>query len=195
VLPSASPRPAPRLPWLPRLRPPPPPRPAASGRRFRAPRPAVPAFWGRLRAATPSTSTAWTSTWGKLGSRSPRRPAPRCRRRHPRPRESEGISIRYEKRYRVPSRREFLKAAGAGGAGLLAGSVSAGVGVAVPGAVTAPPPAAVAGGSSGNGGAPSSSVDFGRMFRICRRSPTRMTRGWSMRSSRLGCRRDPGRKR
>src|SRR6516164_9292658 len=70
----------------------------------------------------------------------------------------------YYRRHRGASRREFLKGAGAAGAGLLAGSVGAGVGVAVPDAMAAPPPSAVAAGSSGNGGAPSSSVDFGRMF-------------------------------
>jgi hypothetical protein len=66
----------------------------------------------------------------------------------------------YDKRHKGASRREFLKGAGAAGAGLLAGSVSAGVGGAVPDAAATPS----AGGPAAVGSAPSSSVDFGRMF-------------------------------
>jgi hypothetical protein len=67
--------------------------------------------------------------------------------------------------HRVPSRREFLKGAGAAGAGLVAGSVRAGA-FAAPSAAGAAPAAAANGPGShfAHGGAPTGSLDFGRMF-------------------------------
>jgi TAT (twin-arginine translocation) pathway signal sequence len=64
-------------------------------------------------------------------------------------------------RYPVPSRREFLKGAGAAGAGLVAGSISGGEGLAgsARADVRAASPRTYA-----RGGAPASSVDFGRIF-------------------------------
>jgi hypothetical protein len=64
-------------------------------------------------------------------------------------------------RYPVPSRREFLKGVGAAGAGLVAGSVA---GATAPAAVAAPPPLPPGHYAHGGGGAPTSSVDFGRIF-------------------------------
>ena len=66
-------------------------------------------------------------------------------------------------RYPVPSRREFLKGAGAAGAGLVAGSIGGGGGLA--GAAEADVrPASPHSYARGGGGAPASSVDFGRIF-------------------------------
>ena len=66
---------------------------------------------------------------------------------------------------RRPSRRDFLKGLGATGAGLVAGSVSAGSGLATSPAEAAVVPALRPGGHAhGRGGAPASSVDFGRIF-------------------------------
>jgi Animal haem peroxidase/TAT (twin-arginine translocation) pathway signal sequence len=66
---------------------------------------------------------------------------------------------------RGPSRRDFLKGLGATGAGLVAGSVSAGAGL---GTSQADAAARAASGPGrhpyGHGGAPASSVDFGRIF-------------------------------
>ena len=66
-------------------------------------------------------------------------------------------------RYPVPSRREFLKGVGAAGAGLVAGSIGGGGGLAgsAEADVRAASPRSYA---SGGGGAPASSVDFGRIF-------------------------------
>jgi hypothetical protein len=66
-------------------------------------------------------------------------------------------------RYPVPSRREFLKGAGAAGAGLVAASVGGAVGAA-PAAVAAPSPLSPGRYARGSGGAPASNVDFGRIF-------------------------------
>ncbi len=63
-----------------------------------------------------------------------------------------------------PSRREFLKGAGAAGAGLVASSIGAGVAVATPGAVASPPPSGARPRGAPGAGAPASSVDFGRIF-------------------------------
>ncbi len=57
-----------------------------------------------------------------------------------------------------PSRREFLRGAGAAGAGLVAGSMGAGV------AVAAPSPSSPGRYAHDGGGAPATSVDFGRIF-------------------------------
>jgi hypothetical protein len=67
-----------------------------------------------------------------------------------------------DERHRTrPSRRDFLKGAGAAGAGLMVGSISgAGPGV----TAVADVPATSAEASASNGGAPASSVDFGRIF-------------------------------
>ena len=65
----------------------------------------------------------------------------------------------------VPSRREFLKGMGAAGAGLVAGSVGAGTALAAPSAAGRHRRAANGPGSHfAHGGAPTSSLDFGRMF-------------------------------
>ena len=63
-----------------------------------------------------------------------------------------------------PSRREFLKGAGAAGAGLVAGSMGAGVAVAAPGAVPSASPSAARPRSASGAGAPVTRVDFGRIF-------------------------------
>ena len=65
-------------------------------------------------------------------------------------------------RYPVPSRRQFLKGVGATGAGLVAGSIGSGGGLAAPADADVRPasPQSYARG----GGAPASSVDFGRIF-------------------------------
>jgi Animal haem peroxidase/TAT (twin-arginine translocation) pathway signal sequence len=65
---------------------------------------------------------------------------------------------------RGPSRRDFLKGVGATGAGLVAGSIGAGAGVATSSAAAAAP--ALRPGRHGHGhrGAPTSGVDFGRIF-------------------------------
>ena len=61
------------------------------------------------------------------------------------------------------SRRDFLKGAGAAGAGVMVGSIGGGLTAQAATAGAAPPP--VPGGRyAGNGGAPASSVDFGRIF-------------------------------
>ncbi|HEY7053680.1 MAG TPA: peroxidase family protein [Mycobacterium sp.] len=66
--------------------------------------------------------------------------------------------------HRGPSRREFLTGAGVAGAGLLAGSLGAGVAVAAPDAVSSPSPSRVRPRVDPGGGAPAGSGDFGRMF-------------------------------
>ena len=63
-----------------------------------------------------------------------------------------------ERTQKGSSRRQFLKGAGAAGAGLMAGSVGGAA------AVAAPSPLSPSDYSSGSGGAPASSVDFGRIF-------------------------------
>jgi hypothetical protein len=64
-----------------------------------------------------------------------------------------------------PSRRGFLKGLGATGAGLVAGSISAGAGLATPPAEAAVAPAFRPGRHPhAHGGAPASSADFGRIF-------------------------------
>ena len=65
-------------------------------------------------------------------------------------------------RYPVPSRREFLKGAGAAGAGLVAGSIGGG-GLAGSADADVRPASPQSYARSG-GGAPASSVDFGRIF-------------------------------
>jgi hypothetical protein len=68
-------------------------------------------------------------------------------------------------RGRGPSRRDFLKGLGATGAGLVAGSVSAGSGLATSPAEAAVAPVLRPGRHAhGHGGAPASGVDFGRIF-------------------------------
>ena len=68
-------------------------------------------------------------------------------------------------RGRGPSRRDFLKGLGATGAGLVAGSVSAGSGRATSPAEAAVAPVLRPGRHAhGHGGAPASGVDFGRIF-------------------------------
>ena len=62
-----------------------------------------------------------------------------------------------------PSRRDFLKGVGAAGAGLVAGSVGGGAGLAGS-AVADVPAASPRSYARSGGGAPASSVDFGRMF-------------------------------
>ena len=66
-------------------------------------------------------------------------------------------------RYPIPSRREFLKGVGAAGAGLVAGSIGGGGGLA--GSADADVRPAPSGSYARGGcGAPASSVDFGRIF-------------------------------
>ncbi len=61
-----------------------------------------------------------------------------------------------------PSRRDFLKGVGTAGAGLVAGSIGGGAGLA--GSASADIPAAPPGRYTRANGAPASSVDFGRIF-------------------------------
>ena len=61
-----------------------------------------------------------------------------------------------------PSRRDFLKGVGTAGAGLVAGSIGGGAGLA--GSAVADVPAVSPGRYARAAGAPASSVDFGRMF-------------------------------
>jgi hypothetical protein len=63
-----------------------------------------------------------------------------------------------------PSRRDFLKGLGATGAGLVAGSISAGTGLATSPAEAAAPALRPSRPPHGHRGAPASSVDFGRIF-------------------------------
>jgi Animal haem peroxidase len=65
-----------------------------------------------------------------------------------------------DKRHTGPSRREFLRGAGAAGAGLMAGSVTGGAA----GAAPAPARPGRIHGHSGRPGAPSNSTRFGRLF-------------------------------
>ena len=65
---------------------------------------------------------------------------------------------------RGPSRRDFLKGLGATGAGLMAGAVSPGSGLATSPANAAAAPALGPGRHPHGHGAPASSVDFGRIF-------------------------------
>ena len=72
--------------------------------------------------------------------------------------------MKRERPHTGPSRREFLKGAGAAGAGLVAGSMGAGVAVAAPGAMASPSPSAASSPSASGAGAPVRRVDFGRIF-------------------------------
>jgi Animal haem peroxidase/TAT (twin-arginine translocation) pathway signal sequence len=65
---------------------------------------------------------------------------------------------------RGPSRRDFLRGLGATGAGLVAGSLSSGVGNAASPAEAAPATHRLGRQPHGHRGAPASSVDFGRIF-------------------------------
>ena len=65
---------------------------------------------------------------------------------------------------RGSSRRDFLKGLGATGAGLVAGSISAGTGLAASPAEAAAPALRPGRHPHGHRGAPASSVDFGRIF-------------------------------
>ena len=67
-----------------------------------------------------------------------------------------------EMRHKGPSRRDFLKGIGAAGAGLAAGSIGGGAGLAR--TAVGDVPAASTRSYARNGGAPASSVDFGRIF-------------------------------
>src|SRR5690349_2162665 len=66
---------------------------------------------------------------------------------------------------RGPSRRDFLKGLGATGAGLVAGSVGASAGLAVPAEAASRPASTVGPGTYARGrGVPASSLEFGRIF-------------------------------
>jgi hypothetical protein len=71
-----------------------------------------------------------------------------------------------ETRGRAPSRRDFLKGLGATGAGLVAGTMSTGAGLASPAAAAdgSTAPVTPSGYARSHAGAPPSSVDFGRIF-------------------------------